>query len=258
MAKELFVARAYDLIAPEYEAQMAHNPGAVAMRRQLHEHFDTVFCPGDRVLDFTAGTGADALYLAARGIVVAALDVSPGMVAELSRHAADKRLRIDARVLDAEHLGELDAKFDGAISTFGGLNTIDDLPRLGRDLASCVKPHGRVILHALNAFCLWQALAQRLGRDGKRDGQVRVGEVHLKHHLYRPIALWHAVFSPWFKLRQVYGLSVIAAPAIVTRWSRWAPLICRLDRALGRWLIEAGDFFVMDLERLDDGTPISS
>jgi SAM-dependent methyltransferase len=250
MVKELSVALAYDLIAPDYEAQMARNPVAVEMRRQLHEHMDRIFRPGDHVLDFTAGTGADALYLAQRGIAVTALDVSPGMIAELLRHAAGWGLRIDARVLDAEHLGDLAAKFDGAISTFGGLNTIDNLPRLGRDLATCVKPRGRVILHGLNAFCLWQAVAHRLGRGGHRDGQVRVGDVHVQHKLYRPNALWREAFSPWFRLRQVYGLSVIAAPAVVTRWSRWAPLICRLDRALGRWLIEAGDFIVMDLERL--------
>lgn len=254
MAQELSIARAYDLIAPEYEAQLARNPLAVGMRLELHQHFNQAFRLGDHILDFTAGTGVDALYLAARGITVTALDASPGMMAELLRHAADRGLRIDARVLDAEHLGELDGKFDGAISTFGGLNTIDDLPRLGRDLAACVKPHGRVILHALNAFCLWQALAQRLGRGGRRDGNVRVGHVYVAHQLYRPTPLCHEVFSPWFKLKQIYGLSVIAAPALFMRWPRWSRVIWRLDRAVGRRLIEAGDFFVMDLERSDDRT----
>jgi 2-polyprenyl-3-methyl-5-hydroxy-6-metoxy-1,4-benzoquinol methylase len=236
---------------------MARNPVAVEMRRQLHDHFDRVFRPGDRVLDLTAGTGADALYLAARGIAVTALDASPGMIAELTRHAAQRGLQVDARVLAAEDVRELDGRFDGAISTFGGLNTVEDLPRLAGDLAACVTPRGRVILHALNAFCLWQAAAQRLGRGGKRDGEMRVGKVCVQHKLYNPYVLWHEVFAPWFRLRKVYGLSVIAAPAVVTRWPRWAPLIWRLDHAVGQRLQAAGDFFVMDLERSDDRAQIS-
>ena len=36
-----------------HESQLAHNPVAVEMRRQRHGHFDRVFRPGDRILDFT-------------------------------------------------------------------------------------------------------------------------------------------------------------------------------------------------------------
>ncbi len=248
MVKTPSIARAYDLIAPDYEAQLARNPLAVEMRRRLHRHFDRVFRPGDRVLDFTAGTGVDALYLAARGISVTALDASPGMLAELTRRAAQRGLAINVRVLAAEHLSEARATFDGAISTFGGLNTIDDLPRLAHDLAGCVKPQGRVILHALNAFCLWQAVTARLGRGGARDGLLHVGETHLRHRLFGPGEL-RKVFAPYFRLRRVYGLSVIAAPALVTRWPRRAHRILQLDAAIGTWLAGAGDFFVTDLER---------
>lgn len=245
------IARAYDLIAPDYEAQLARNPVAVEMRRRLHRHFDRAFRPGDRVLDFTAGTGIDALYLAARGISVTALDASPGMLVELKRGAAPRGLAIDARVLAAERLSEAGSGFDGAISTFGGLNTIADMSRLACHLAGCVKPHGRVILHVLNAFCLWQAVTTALGRGGVRSGVLRVGETGIRHTLYRPGELGK-VFAPYFRLRGVYGLSVIAAPAVVVRWPRWARRILQLDAAIGTRFAGAGDFFVMDLERRDE------
>ncbi len=255
MVSESAIVRAYDLIAPGYEAQLARNPVALEMRRRLHRHFDRVFYPGDRVLDFTAGTGIDALYLAARGISVTALDASPGMLAELTQHALQHGLSVNARVLAAERLAECEGKFDGAISTFGGLNTIDDPSRLARDLAGCVKPRGRVILHALNDFCLWQAVVRLMGRGGIRDGELRVGELCVQHRLLKPSQMRQA-FALHFALRQVYGLSTISAPALVARTPRWAHLILQLDGAVGRWLVSAGDFFVMDLERRehDQGT----
>ncbi len=238
---DVSIARAYDAIAPEYDAQLARNPVAAEMRRQLHAHFARVFHPGDRVLDFTAGTGADALYLAARGIAVTALDASPGMIAELRRNAARRGVRIEARVLAAEHLSKLDAQFDGAISTFAGLNTIDDLPRLARDLAARVKPRGRVILHALSATCLWHR-PSRFWKPGRSL---------VRHRLYNPFEL-RGAFIPYFGTREIYALSVIAAPAVVNRLPRVAPLIFRLDRALGKLFPARGDFFVLDLERADD------
>ncbi len=235
------IARAYDAIAAEYDAQLARNPVAAEMRRQLHAHFDCVFRRGDCVLDFTAGTGADALYLAARGISVTALDASPGMIAELHRNAARRGVQVQARVLAAEHLSEFDAHFDGAISTFAGLNTIDDLPRLARDLAARVKPRGRVILHVLNATCLWHR-PSRFWKPGKSL---------VPHRLYNPFEV-SAAFIPYFSAREVYALSVIAAPAVVKRLPRVVPLIFRLDRMLGRLFPARGDFFVLDLERADD------
>jgi len=63
------VARAYDAIASEYDAQL----GWIRLRRTCALNctriFSRVFHPADRVLDFTAGTGLDALFLAARGSV---------------------------------------------------------------------------------------------------------------------------------------------------------------------------------------------
>jgi 2-polyprenyl-3-methyl-5-hydroxy-6-metoxy-1,4-benzoquinol methylase len=245
---ESFVARAYDAIAAEYDAQLEKNPVAVYMRAELHAHLARTFHAGARVLDFTTGTGSDALFLAERGIQVTAIDISPRMTSELEEKAAQRGLPLEVRVLPAERMGELCGQYDGALSTFAGLNTIEDMPRLGRDLAARVKQRGRVIIHALNEFCLWQALAHR----GERDGNLRVGGEIIPHRLYNPFQLWRAAFAPHFEVRQIYALSVIAAPAVVKRMPRYAPLIFRLDCAVGKLLPALGDFFVMDLERSDE------
>jgi 2-polyprenyl-3-methyl-5-hydroxy-6-metoxy-1,4-benzoquinol methylase len=246
------IASGYDRIARTYDARLAENPTAVWMRQQLWQHYARVFEPSARVLDFTAGTGADALFLATRGIQMVALDLSPGMLAELQRGACARGLSIDTRALAAERLAELGlGEFDGALSSFAGLNTIASMPRLAQDLAHLLRPHGRVILHALNAFCLWEALIQighgRLPRP--RATRTLIGDEHVAHRLYDPLALYRDAFSSNFLLRELYSLSVLAAPAWLQRVPDMAPQLLRMDSWVGRLARRAGDFFVMDLEK---------
>src|SRR5713226_8113612 len=72
---------AYDAIAGTYDAQVAPSSW---VRVRLWERLDALFAPGARVLDATAGTGADALHLAARGVTVTACDLSPAMLERLA------------------------------------------------------------------------------------------------------------------------------------------------------------------------------
>src|SRR5579864_7043171 len=71
------VRAAYDAIAGAYDAQVARSSW---VRARLWQRLDALFPPGARVLDATAGTGADALHLAARGVAVTACDLSPAML----------------------------------------------------------------------------------------------------------------------------------------------------------------------------------
>jgi len=247
------VARAYDAIAHEYDAHLASDPVAGYMRARLHEHFRRIFHPGDHVLDLTAGTGTDACYLAALGMQVTALDASPGMVAELKRTAARRGVQVDARVLSAEGLDELACNLDGAISTFAGLNTMNDLSRLAKNLAERLKPHGRVLVHALNAFCFWRWAADRKGARSRREGmwQVSIGGQIVPHRVYDPFALWRTTFADQFDLRRVYALSVIAGLPLVKRYSFAACPLFALDRIMGQMFPATGDFFVVELERRD-------
>jgi SAM-dependent methyltransferase len=246
------IAGVYDTLAPEYEDQLARNPVAHYMRVRLHRHFTRVFHPGSRVLDLTAGTGIDASFLASYGVQVIAMDVSPGMTQELERKAERRGLSIETHVLAAEELAKLALSgLDGAISTFGGLNTVHGMPRLAAELANCVKPCGRVILHALNHFCLWQTV--RSAAHGRircaRTADIHLGPAVIPHRFYDPFALWRDVFAGDFALREVYALSVVAAPPLMRRFPRAAPMLLALDRFTGHLFPGAGDFFVLDLEK---------
>jgi SAM-dependent methyltransferase len=244
------VARAYDAIAHEYDAHLAGDPVAAYMRARLHAHMRRLFHPGAYVLDLSAGTGTDACYLAMLGVQVTAIDASPRMIAELKSTAMRRGAQVDARVLPAERLDELDARdLDGAISTFAGLNTMEDLPRLARNLAERLKPHGRVLVHALNAFCLWKWM---IGFETRREQvrQVSIGGQIVPHRTYDPFTL-RTAFASHFDLRRAYGLSVLAGLPIIKRLPHATRPLFALDRILGCILSATGDFFVVELEKRD-------
>lgn len=246
------IARAYDEAASTYDATLEQNPVAVWMRACLWKEYARAIPKNARVLDFTAGTGTDALFLASRGAHVVALDVSQGMLAELNRRAHAANVQVETCVLAAEELGQLDAgTFDAAISAFAGLNTIENMPELAHNLARLVKPKGRVIVHALNAWCAWETFNQlaHFHAPRARSTQTEIGGERVTTRFFNPRALYRSAFASDFVLREMYALSVIAAPTWTRHLKPIAPVIFALDRALGRAFPTCGDFFVMDLER---------
>src|SRR5439155_27048295 len=104
----------------------------------------------DHILELNCGTGEDALYLARRGVHVMATDASEPMlhIARQKAQQAGLSDRIDVCRMTIEALttaGWPDAPclpraFDGALSNFGGLNCVANLPRVAEGLAACLRP----------------------------------------------------------------------------------------------------------------------
>ncbi len=257
------LARAYDTVAEVYDQQVR---GDAWMRRRLWDHYARVFQAGHHVLDVACGTGIDAVFLARRGIRVTGVDISPGMIAQMQARVAREGLehRIDALVLDVANLSALprDA-FDGIISAFAGLNTLSDLAPFAADAACLLRPGGRLILHLLNRFSLWEwlgllargewAAARRLGRQAERT--YVVGGQPIRHHVFSPGEAYWQFFAPHFRLCQCYSLGVLRPPHTVQRIP--SPLVETLGK-LEQWLgshrpfVNWGRFFVLDMELNED------
>ncbi len=105
----------------------------------------TVGKPPQRVLDVGTGTGFLALLLAGLGHSVKGLDLSPGMIEQARRYAAERGLAADFAVGDAESLPEPDATFDVVVNR----NVLWTLPRPEEAIADwkrVLKPGGRIVV----------------------------------------------------------------------------------------------------------------
>ncbi len=258
----LSASLAYDAIAAGYDAQVE---GDAWMRRALHAHYRRVFRAGDRVLDVGCGTGIDALALAQRGVRVLGVDASPAMVERCrtrlrAAHADDLA---DAQVLRIEDLGQLDngTAFDGLISAFASLSTVSDLAHFAEDAGRLVRPGGRLVLHALNRFSLWEWLGYVAHRDwaaARQVGRLRtreftIGGQRVPHWLYFPDDAYRRFFARHFARRARYSLGALRPPHNVQRIpARLVQNLEWLDVRIGAWplLENAGRFFVLDLERM--------
>ncbi len=254
------VASAYDSIAADYDTQVE---GDAWMRDILWRHFLAVFAPGNHILDVTCGTGLDAMFLAARGMWVTALDISPGMVQRLRAKAAWAGVsdRVQALVCDAGAPALWpSAHFDGIISTFAGLNTLTDLGAFACAAAPLLRGGGHLIVHILSRCSAWECLglaargrwqdARRLCRE--RDRPYTIGGQPVPHHLYLPREAYEGFFAPYFGLQRTYSLGALRPPHTIRRVP---PVVAQalgtLERPFAAHppLLDYGRFFVLDMVR---------
>ncbi len=228
---------AYDAIAADYERSVASSSW---VRERLWERLDALFPPGARVLDVTAGTGLDALHLAARGVAVTACDLSPGMLARLARKAPAVPA-IPAIVADFNRLEEaaLAGPFDGLISTFAGLNAAPELAGLARAAPRLVRPGGVLFLHVLSPRRKGKTLA------------VRIAGVAVPHRLWTPRELARR-FAADFAFSRLGGQGILR-PVDDPRPSRGRDAVERALSALP-FARSFGTFYALEMIRREAGS----
>lgn len=251
------VADAYDALAAEYDRLVEED---FWMRQLLWKRYLRLFPPGSRLLDVACGTGLDTLFLARAGMRAAGIDASPGMVGELRAKAGRAGLEIDARVGDAADLSAWpDGSFDGIVSAFAGLNTID-LKRFAAEAERVLRPGGRMVLHVLAPAGVWSLArplvrlrwreAREMARRREMTAEIAGSSVHLT--LLPLLDTYERWFAGAFTLRRAGSLGFL--------WPRRANALLPLElrRLLGRietvlgglpLLRGAGRFFVLELEK---------
>jgi SAM-dependent methyltransferase len=271
--------RAFDTLAPSYDASFTSTPLGTLLREAVWRRLDARFSPGDRVLELACGTGEDALHLAQRGIQVTAIDASPAMVSTARRKAAAAGLAelIEVQQLNLEKLpplpveggamgeggrgGEVgwgDGPFDGAFSDFGGLNCVADLRSVAQALAHRLRPGAPVLLCVMGPLVPWE-WAWYLGqRDLKKAfRRLSPGGVAWRGMTvrYPSIRALRRAFAPEFRTLRVGAVGVLLPPTYLEEWTRRHP---RLLAALARWerrlervppLPWLADHYLIELER---------
>jgi len=220
-------ARHFDRIATRYDALWTDTAIGRAQRNQVWREIDGLFHAGDRILDIGCGTGEDAAHFAARGVHVYATDASPAMV----RVARERG--VTATVCSAEELGRIGKSFDGAISNFGALNCVGNLPAVAVSLASLVRPGGYLAICLMGRFCAWETLYYSVclqwSKAWRRWRGARYHEI-LIH--YPTVAEVRAAFGPDFELRRWTGIGLLVPPSYVKLPAALVRILAACDRIL--------------------------
>ena len=241
---------AFDQVAQRYDDQWTDTLAGTLQRGQVWRYIDPLFRAGHRVLDLGCGTGADAVHLASRGIVVHATDASGAMATCTQRRVESAGLgqRVTTQVLPIEELDQLSGSedFDGVLSNFGAMNCVTDLAAVAKNLARLVRTGGNVALCTLGKFCLWETLwylaAADLGKAFRRWGDgasATLGSGSSFAVYYPSVREIRNAFEPRFRLKSVRGIGVCVPPSyaegIGRRFPRVTKVLAEVDGYVGSW-----------------------
>jgi ubiquinone/menaquinone biosynthesis C-methylase UbiE len=256
---------AFNTIAEQYDEMFTHSLIGRSQRGAVWEVLRQTFTSGERVLELNCGTGEDALFLARMGVSVVACDASERMIAVAARRMAAEVVgaEVQFKVVSNERIGELSdaAVFDGAFSNFSGLNCVADLFAVARQLASLIKPCGRILLCFSSRVCLWETLwylahgeLSRSVRRWKGSATASLANIALRVQ-YPTMTDIQNQFRPFFRLRGCKGIGVAVPPSYVEHVARKHPHalngLVAIDRIVATWPVfrVIGDHMLLTLER---------
>jgi SAM-dependent methyltransferase len=254
------IAAAYDAIAVRYDGLIRDDEW---IRREIWSHYAEVFRPGQLVLDVSCGTGIDSVFLARRGVRVVASDISAGMLRQLQGKLRQERFAggVATCVADSAELScYRPGAFDGIVSGFAGVSTLSDLRGFASGAARLLRPGGRMLLHLLGRFSLWEWLGHLAHRRWSEAARLRRNPVRsfaiaghdVRHYPHLPGEAYRRHFAAEFALRRSYSLGALRPPAGVRLVPpRAAASLGWLESRLRgrRPVLDWGRYFVLDLER---------
>lgn len=111
----------------------------------LHEHAGA-WSPGQRVLCVADGEGRNSVWLAGRGLVVDAFDISDVAVAKARQFAARQGVGVNYSVADCDGYPWPDAAYDGVAAIFVQFADPPLRERLFAHMVRSLKPGGTLVL----------------------------------------------------------------------------------------------------------------
>ena len=163
---------------------------------------------GTRVLDVGCGPGRHAHELARRGMVVHGIDIAQRFVDLAAEHAPnDAPGSATFERLDARELGEradLAAAFDVVVclcqGAFGLMTANGDDERVLAGMARCLRPGGRLVLSAFNAYFAVKYFAGDDDGQSTFDADTGVNHEHTEVRSEtgeaKQVDLWTGCYTP--------------------------------------------------------------
>lgn len=254
-------AAAFDAFAADYDRAFTHTVLGRMLRQRVWDVAAHYFRAGDRVLELACGTGEDARWMAQQGVNVLATDGSAEMLTQTTRKTTSLSVTTQQVTLQEVAAGQLGQTpiFDGVLSNFGGLNTINNWAVLAEALAAKMKPLGKAVLVPMGPRCpiefLWYLLHgqwQSATRRQQAPAQAKIG-AQLIPIWYPSAAELTQAFAPWFRLIQTQSLGLWLPPSYLGHWVENRPRLWhqlnKLETKTARLTRDWGDHYIIVFER---------
>jgi ubiquinone/menaquinone biosynthesis C-methylase UbiE len=262
------VSTAFDAFAGDYDDNFTNSALGRLLRPRVWEKLAEHFRAGQHILELACGTGEDALWLAKQGLRVTATDGSPEMVrlAAAKAQAAGLADRLVTAQLSWQEITSgrslaalAGSQFDGGLSNFGGLNTIDDWSALAAGLSHLIRPGGKLILVPMGPFCPWEivwylshAQPKTAFRRFRPVASAKIGQTTIP--IWYPSAKrLRRAFSTWFEHRRTESLGLWLPPSYLDHFvNKWPAIFARLNRfehSIARLTAGWGDHYISIFER---------
>ena len=256
-------AEAFSAQSVVFDAMYRASPIVAYMRNRIYHVLNKHIPPNSHILELNAGTGEDALWLAAHGHTVMATDASPGMLAQQREKfaASPNKERLTSYECSFLELEKLSGKhFDAIYSNFGGLNCTDQLHQVLADADHLLKPGGTMCLVIMPPNCLWEWTWALKGRFNKAFRRWKKGgtPAHIEGHwfttwYYRPSFVRNTLKHYKRIKTEALCLAVPAEPfkTAVTNRPRLFKVLQRIEGMIKSWPVLRGwgDYFVLVLQK---------
>lgn len=254
-------SEAFDAFASDYDAAFTNTALGQLLRQRVWDVAAKYFQIGDRVLELACGTGEDARWLAQQGVTVVATDGSAEMLTETTRKTNGLPVttqQLSLQDIIAGRMGD-SAEFDGVLSNFGGLNTINQWADLAAALAAKMKPLSKAILVPMGPRCPiefgWYA-SHAQWRNATRRSQspahAAIGS-QLIPIWYPSAAELTKAFNPWFQAVETQSLGLWLPPSYLGHWVENRPKLWhrlnKLETKTAHLTRDWGDHYIIVLER---------
>jgi len=247
-------------MADEYDAMQETNIPVKRMREKFYSSVEKYAQHPADILELNCGTGIDAFYFAEKGFNVTATDISDKMLSNARSKGTLPNLTFEK--LNFLELNLVEKKYDLVLSNLGGINCLDDLTLLSKNIYNLLKPNGYFIISVMPQFCLWEFMLffkgefNRAFRRLKPGGTIaNVGGEKIFVRYYSPKKLMK-YFNENFKLKETTALSVLSPTQPAYHWYEKHPAVTKLfnfiDDKIESFYFTSfiGDYYIAVLQKL--------
>lgn len=215
------VNRAFSKQSLSYDAIDKENRVLQDMRQQVYDHVSAFIKTRSRILELNAGTGIDATHFVRQGHTVHATDLSDGMIKQIENKIIQHQLtgQLTCQQLSYDQLDTLEGRtFDYIFSNFGGLNCIDDLSKVTKDLSKLLTSDGYVTFVIMPPIYLWELVGIFKGHGKQAFRRLHKNGViaHLEGEYFKTyyfsLSQIKKAFGSKFKFIQSEGLCALSPP----------------------------------------------